>query len=433
MAPLPTTLDDWLDYQQRQSPRSIDLGLERVRDVADRAALAAPPYPSILVGGTNGKGSTVALLAALARSLGLRAGTFTSPHLVRYNERIAIDGVPVEDAVLVGAFGRIETARRAVPLTFFEYNTLAAWDVFERANLDLAIVEVGLGGRLDATNALAPDVAVLCSVGLDHRDWLGATREQIGAEKAGIFRAGRPAILGSADMPLSVHAALARVGALPRWAGRDFSAEVDAGQGPSAPWTCAGWSWRLPDLPAPALPGAIQYGNAATAIAAFTALAETRAPAWLARLDAAHVATALRSVALPGRFQVVPGAPEWILDVAHNEPAAQVLAAELAARPCAGRTLAVAGMLADKDIEAIGAALADSIDAWVLCSLEGPRATDAHELRRRLPAACRSLALAADVPGGCSIARAAARPEDRIVVLGSFHTVGPALEWLRIY
>jgi dihydrofolate synthase/folylpolyglutamate synthase len=234
-------------------------------------------------------------------------------------------------------------------------------------------------------------------------------------------------------MPASVRAALERVGAVARWLGTDFTATLATPDDPRSRWECSGWSWRLPDLPPPALAGAIQYQNAATAIAAFIALSEARAPSWRQRFDAAHVAAALQSVALPGRFQVVAGAPEWILDVAHNAAAAQVLAANLAARPCAGRTYAVAGMLGDKDIEAIGAALATSIDQWVLCPLDGARGTDAHELRRRLPASCVSLALAADIADGCRRARAAAGPQDRIVVLGSFHSVGPALEWLRIY
>ena len=432
------TLADWLALQQGVHARSIDLGLERVRDVARRLGLLDPAYATIIVGGTNGKGSTVAHAAAFAAAAGLRCGTFTSPHLRRYEERIRIGGREATAAELVAAFERIEQARGDITLTFFEYNALAAFELFAHAALDLAVIEVGLGGRLDATNVIDADVAVLCSVGLDHMDWLGDTLESIGAEKAGIFRERRPVVLGSADMPQSVHDAIARLGADARWPGRDFHIErrpSDAGV--ASRWRFAGRQWNFPDLPASALPGGIQFGNAATALAALEALAERRMPTLAGSLDAAVAARALADVRLSGRFQVLAGRPEWILDVAHNPAAAGVFAAALRARPFAdpkraGRTIAVCGMLADKDAAGVGAALAACIDEWVLCSLHEPRGLTAQALRDRLPAACRVVAMRESVAAACEEARARATPADRIVVFGSFHTVGPALEALGV-
>ncbi|MFO0512929.1 MAG: bifunctional folylpolyglutamate synthase/dihydrofolate synthase [Gammaproteobacteria bacterium] len=447
------TLDDWLAYQQAQHPRDIDLGLDRVGAVARRLGLLPWAPPTVIVGGTNGKGSTTAFLTALGRAAGLRTGTYNSPHLQRYNERVSVDGEPVDDATLVDAFERIEAVRDGVPLTFFEYGTRAALLAFRAHGCGFVVLEVGLGGRLDATNIVDADVAVLCSVGLDHTDWLGPTREHIGREKAGIFRAGRPVVLGSADMPQSVGEALAALGCEALWPGRDFHVE------PIEPSGSAGqgrWRWRgsgaslagltVHDLPAPVLPGPIQYHNAAAAIAAFTVLCRRRAeladmlpPASAAAADAAAaepVATALRIARLRGRFQRIAewpaGGPEWILDVAHNAEAAQVLAQALTAQPAAGRTYAVAGILQDKDAAAIGTALQAVIDGWVLVGLPGDRGGDPEALRRRLPESCRSLALAPDVEHGCGAALALAQRGDRIVVLGSFLTVGPALDWLGI-
>jgi dihydrofolate synthase / folylpolyglutamate synthase len=418
------TLDDWLEYQQRQHVRSIDLGLARVREVAQRLGVLPLPCPVVLVAGTNGKGSTVAHLAAFGRAAGLRTATFTSPHLVRYNERIAFDGEPVDDASLVAAFERVEAARGTVPLTFFEYNTLAAFELFARRAPQLAIVEVGLGGRLDAANLLDADVAVITSIGLDHTDWLGPTLEHIGAEKAGVLRAGGAAVLGSADMPHSVRTAIESLRVDARWPGRDFEVRREA----EGRWQYLGREWRLRDLPPSALAGAIQY---ASAVAALEALSGAH-PALRAAFGPAVVAEGLRAVRLAGRFQVVARAPEWILDVAHNVPAAEILAANLRARPATGRSIAVVGILADKDIAGIGRALAPCIDEWVLCGLDGPRGTDAEALRHRLPPECAPLSLVTDVAAACELARSRARPEDRIVVLGSFHTVGPALQWLGL-
>ncbi|GAC1456826.1 MAG: bifunctional tetrahydrofolate synthase/dihydrofolate synthase [Steroidobacteraceae bacterium] len=434
-------LAGWLALHESVHPKTIDMGLARVAPVARALGVAAPSFPVITVGGTNGKGSVVAHLEAILRSLGASTGAFTSPHLLRYNERVRVDGAEADDAQLIGAFERIEAARGAITLSFFEYNTLAALLVFSARAVDVAVLEVGLGGRLDATNLVDADVAVLASVGFDHRDWLGDTLELIGAEKAGIFRAGRPVILGTPDMPASVYAAVAALGAKAYVAERDFSWRVAAGR-----WDYAGLTHSLPGLPPSALAGAIQYRNAATALAALEALlaspagrpAVTALAGRLRPLDAAAVSRALPRVRLAGRFQIVPGEVEWILDIAHNEPAARVLAAQLrerappagAARGGRSETLAVIGVLADKDAAAIAAALGPVIDRWIVGTLPGPRGCSAADLAQRLRLSDGGVTLSPSVAAGCEAARARGRPGDRVVVCGSVRTVGAALEWL---
>src|SRR5882757_713348 len=323
------------------------MGLARVSSVARALGVDKPACPVITVGGTNGKGSTVAHLDALLRATGASAGMFTSPHFIRYNERIRVNGVEVGDDELVAAFERIESARGTTTLTFFEYNALAALLIFAQRGVDVAILEVGLGGRLDAVNLVDADVAIVCSIGLDHRDWLGDTVELIGAEKAGIFRSGRPAVLGTDDMPASVYSVIDALKALPVVAGKDFTWRVEEGRADGARWSYQGLRLSLRDLPPSALVGSIQYRNAATALAAVEALqmsatagvnaegrrplvAGSRAPL---ELNERTVGQALRSVRLAGRFQVVAGPVEWILDIAHNEPAAAIFARHVRERP----------------------------------------------------------------------------------------------------
>ncbi len=436
------TLSQWLTLQESVHPKSIDMELTRVAAVARALRIAEPAFPVVTVGGTNGKGSTVAHLAALLAALGASTGMFTSPHFVRYNERIRVNGTEVGDQELIAAFERIEAARGATTLTFFEYNTLAALLIFAQRAVDVAVLEVGLGGRLDATNLVAADVAVVASVGLDHRDWLGDTLELIGAEKAGIFRPGKPAVLGTPDMPASVFATIGTLGARALVAERDFTWRVIGER-----WDYDGPGVSLRALPPSALAGSIQYRNAATAIAALAgddtpSAAVRRLTQRLARPDERAVGAALRAVRLAGRFQVLPGEVEWILDIAHNPPAAEVLARQLRERalPRArhgergpGRTLAVIGVLADKDAAAIAAALSAVIDHWIVCALPGARGGSAAQLAQRLERPAGEMTLADSVAAGCERARAAARPGDRVVVCGSVYTVGPALQWLRIY
>jgi len=334
----------WLAWQQVAHPVAVDPGLERVGEVWRRLRL--PMAATVLtVGGTNGKGSACAYLDAILRAAGYETGLFTSPHLARYNERIRVGGREIADQALLAAFAEIDAARGDISLTFFEWNTLAAFLAFAHARVDVAVLEVGMGGRLDAVNLLDADAAAVVSVGLDHCEWLGNTVEAIGLEKAGIFRAGRPAVFGSRLMPRSVAAHAAAIGARLRRLGTDFD-YVERADG----WDYVGFGSRRRELPLPALAGASQLGNAAAALAVL----ESVEPALLVPDEA--VRTGLRTVRLAGRFQVIPGQPEWILDVAHNAEAAASLAASLAARPHAGRTVAVCGILADKDVEAIVAA-----------------------------------------------------------------------------
>jgi dihydrofolate synthase / folylpolyglutamate synthase len=422
------TLAEWLVLQEQVHIRAIDLGLGRVGAVARTLGVERPAYRVITVGGTNGKGSTVATLEALALALGLRVGSLTSPHLLRYNERIRIEGREATDAELVDVFERIEAARAATTLTFFEYNTLAALLLFADRQVDVAVLEVGLGGRLDAVNLVDADVAVVCSVGFDHRDWLGDTLEAIGAEKAGIFRAARPAVLGTPQMPASVYATLERLGARAVVAERQFSWQIGADS-----WTYRGLAGEIAGLPAPRLAGEIQYRNAATALAAIESLAAIAGPALhIPALSRDVIAAALATVKVSGRFQIIPGSVEWILDVAHNEPAAQILKENLASRPVAGRTLAVCGILQDKDAAAIGRMLAGSVDVWIACALPGPRGGSAAELAARFGPGIRVTEQMASVADGCMVARKLAHPGDRVLVFGSFSTVTAALEWLEL-
>jgi len=441
----PQTLAGWLDRQQSVHAKNIDLELSRVAAVARRLGVDRPRCPVITVGGTNGKGSVVAHLEAMLRCAGVTTGVFTSPHLVRYNERVRVSSVAVSDEALIAAFDRIEDARRDITLTYFEYSTLAALLVFLEHAVEAVILEVGLGGRLDATNIVDASVAVVASIGFDHRDWLGDTLEDIGREKAGIFRSGRPAVLGSPDMPKSMFSVIESLGAKPIVAERDFVWQVE-----EKSWSYRGPRWSFDGLPPSALPGAIQYRNAATAIAALEGLevgwaesskpnaADTQKNVGLRGLSptygpAQFIAAGLRSVELSGRFQIVPGPVEWILDVAHNEPAARVLAEHLRERPCKGRTFAVISVLGDKDIAAIGHVLRPAIDQWILCSLDEPRGLSATELRRRfaLPDN-QAVTLADSVAVGCERARLLAKPGDRVIACGSFLVVGAALQWLRL-
>jgi dihydrofolate synthase/folylpolyglutamate synthase len=425
---LSRSLEQWLAYQQGTHSLSIDLSLERVRDVAARLGLLEKRCPVVVVAGTNGKGSTAATLAALLQSCGLRVGLFTSPHLVRYNERVQIDGAPASDAALVTAFERIEAARGAVTLTFFEYNTLAALELFRDAALGAMVLEVGLGGRLDAVNIIDADVAVLCSIGIDHREWLGSTLEQIGAEKAGVFRRGQNVVLGNAAMPASVWRAARELECRVWTAERDFSWRIHGDGSGAEAWDYRSEPCTLLDLPAPALAGAVQYRNSSSALTAMQLLAVA------GTCDQRRIARGLTSVTLPGRFQVVPGDVEWILDVAHNEPAAAVLAGALAARPCEGKSFAVAGMLADKDVAAVASTLDPLVDHWLLAGIDGePRGLDARALQARLPPLRGTIELATDTTAACARARALSSPHDRVIVFGSFYVVGPALQWLGLY
>jgi len=417
------SLDQWLDYQQQVHPKSIDMGLERITVVARRLQLERPAKLVATIAGTNGKGSTVAFIEAIACAQGLRVGAYTSPHLLRYNERVRIDGREADDAALVAAFERIEAARidgDAVPLTYFEFGTLAALLLFADADLDLAVLEVGLGGRLDATNIVDPDVAVITTVDLDHQDYLGNDREAIGAEKAGILRAGKPCVLAETDPPSSVLQRAYAIGAFAIRGHSDYLVRRDEDGG--------GWRWHEPGysvrLPLPALDAPAQLDNAAAAIAALRALPlEIDDDAIRAGIESAHV---------PGRLQVVGQDPEIVLDVGHNPQAARQLAQWLERAP--KPTHAVFSALADKDIAAIGQLLGEAIATWHVAGIEdaGPRGLDGAAVAARLGEAVSPdrIEVHATIAEALAAARRSAKPDERVLVFGSFHTVADAMRAL---
>ena len=417
--PLPRLpLPDWLRRLETLSPNEIDLGLERVAEVLARMSLE-PPARTIVVGGTNGKGSSVEMLRALLSGEDA-VGTYTSPHVMRYNERIAVNGVPASDQEIVTAFEQVESARGDVPLTYFEFGTLAALAVFEARAVGTAILEVGLGGRLDAVNVVEPAASLITNVSLDHCEWLGDDVEKIGFEKAGIMRAGRPTVFAAPDMPVSIAAHATSIGAKLLCAGRDYA------------WATEGdgrWSWRgqrteLPGLAVPTLRGPMQLQNAAGVLALVEALGLTQ------RLDSLHVNRAFGSLRLPGRMQRIELEQCWLLDVAHNPAAAGALAASLQSLD-ATAAVAIVGILDDKDVEGIVGALATRVDNWIALTASSPRAIDAAELARRIANATGKACLVADSPDAAiERARAMAGSGDSVLVTGSFFTVGPVLERL---
>lgn len=415
------TLNAWLSALEKRHPSAIELGLGRVGAVADRLGCRAFACPVITVGGTNGKGSTVATLVAVARAAGWRVASYTSPHLLRFNERICLDGEEISDAELLPALDAVEAARGETSLTYFEHTTLAAFWWFQRQQPDLVVLEVGLGGRLDAVNLVDATVAVITSVDLDHQDWLGDTRELIAVEKAGILRAGRPVVLGERE-PLSVLLARAAELGCPVWRkGVDYDWQA-AGEG---------WHWQAraagaaPTRDWPALPlPAVACDNAATALAALQALA-TVSPL---RADEAAVRAGLPAARVNGRAQRLPGSPEVWLDVGHNPHGARFLWQQLPPALAGQETHAVFAMLADKDIAGVLAASRPFVGHWWLADLDGPRALPVAVLAQH----CREqgiipAGLCKSVPDALRAARQAARPADRIVVFGSFLTVAAVL------
>jgi dihydrofolate synthase/folylpolyglutamate synthase len=417
------SLEQWLDYQGQVHPQAIVLGLERLQPVLQSLGWKQSKVPVISVAGTNGKGSVSAYCTSILTAAGYRVGTFTSPHLREYRERIRIHDRLATPEELVDAFERIEVARGAVALTFFEYNTLAAILLFDAAKLDAWVLEIGMGGRLDAVNIVEPDATVVVSIGLDHQQYLGDSLDAIAREKAGIFRRGVPAVIGGREpMPVLESVAL-KVGAPLMRLAIEYNYVRDG-----AGWRYRGTTWNLPPLPPPALAGDIQFANAAAALATLESL-DSRLP-----LSAEAIAAGLSSVRLPARFQIVQpaGSPLWILDVAHNADAARVLARNLSASAGSGKTFAVCGILADKDVAAIASVLDTCIDGWWCVSLEGTRGQNGEALAEAVrPHVSSPVQVAANVAAACEAAAQQATAQDRILVFGSFHTVGPALDYLE--
>ncbi len=421
-APPPgSPLERWIEFISAQHPQAIALGLDRVREVFARLALPSFP-PTFVVGGTNGKGSTCAYLESILRAAGYRAGLYTSPHILRYNERVRVAGEEADDSALVRGFERVEAARAGVPLTYFEFGTLAAFVTFLEARVEAMVLEVGLGGRLDAVNIVDADCAIVTTVDLDHQAWLGNTREAIALEKAHIYRRARPAFFGDRQSPESLVSHAAQVGAVLQVLGRDYRAQATGAQ-----WDFEGAAGAKRALPMPALRGSWQLGNAATALAALDALAD-RLP-----LSVGEIRQGLTRVRLAGRLQVLPGRPQVVLDVAHNPHAARALATGLGEMSFAARTLAVFAVLADKDIDGVVAAMAARVDAWLIAPAQSERAASVEAVMESLAReglqkpvrAFASVALAYEA------ARQMATPDDRILVFGSFHTVAAVLDLPR--
>lgn len=414
-----TTLADWLAHCERLHPTEIEMTLDRVRVVRDRLGLRFD-CPVISVAGTNGKGSTCAMLESIARAAGYRVGLFIKPHLVHFEERCRVDGQMVDADSLVEHFAAVEAARGDISLTYFEFTLLAIARRLAAEALDLVILEVGLGGRLDAVNVFDADCAVITSVAIDHVDYLGPDRESIGREKAGILRAGKPAIVADPVPPASVLAAAERLGADLWLAGRDFTQSGDRQQ-----WAWSGRGRRYHALAHPALRGANQLLNASGAIAALEALRE-RLP-----VTAQAIRLGLATVDLPGRFQIVPGQPALVLDVAHNEQSVAALALNLDQMGFFPSTRAVFGAMHDKDLHAVVARLAPLVEVWHLTDLPLPRAATAQQLAEVVAAVTAGRARVqchASPDEALAAAAAAADPADRIVVFGSFYTVGGVLK-----
>jgi dihydrofolate synthase / folylpolyglutamate synthase len=413
------TLNDWLDYQLQIHPKSIDMGLERIAEVARRLEIQKPAPRVITVAGTNGKGSTVAFIEAIARAAGWKVGAFTSPHILSYNERVRVEGMDASDAEFVSAFEKIEIARMKgaeIPLTYFEFGTLAAVLIFAEHDLDLAIMEVGLGGRLDATQIVEPDVAIITTVDLDHQDYLGPDRESIGFEKAGIIRAWKPVVFGEKDPPSSALRRAYELGATAIRGHSDYLIERMENS----------WYWREPgyeiELPLPVLAAPVQLENAAAAIAALRALSDD--------IKDAAIIEGIRNTRISGRLQRISERPDLVLDVAHNPQAARQLSQWLTENTKI--TYAVFAALADKDIEAIVSVLQPCITHWFLAGIDdaGPRNLTAEELEARVKAVITEPVISchAHVAEALQAAWQKAEADQRILVFGSFHTVAAVIK-----
>lgn len=416
MDEMPATLNDWLIHLESLHPKTIALGLERVAVIRERLQLD-PAFPVIIVGGTNGKGSVCAMLEAILHAAGYRVACYTSPHLLTYNERVRISRQVVSDAELCSSFERIERARGDIALTYFEFGTLAAMQCFIARRVDVAILEVGLGGRLDAVNVFDADCSVVTSIDIDHTDYLGDTREKIAYEKAGIFRAGKVAIFGDPDMPGAIAAEATKVGAQLWRMGKQFNFKAHEIQ-----WDYQGSCTRN-SLPWPALRGTFQLNNASTVLAVLDAMKETL-PASMAA-----VRRGLTEVELPGRFQVLPGKPITILDVAHNPHAAHSLAKNLANMQTFPKTYGIFAMLKDKDIAGVVRELMWQVDVWLLAGISAPRGATANELsavvQRELVDG--EIVTFSTVTDALHHACNEADENDRIVAFGSFYTVAEVM------
>jgi dihydrofolate synthase/folylpolyglutamate synthase len=416
------TLQQWLDWQLSLHPREIELGLERVAKVWSQMHQGAFPCPVITVAGTNGKGSSVAFLESILQAAGYRVGCYTSPHILRYNERIRIDGRELDDASICQSFERVDQAREDTALTFFEFGTLAALDCFSNASLDVVILEVGLGGRLDAVNILDADAVLITGVDLDHMDWLGDDLESIGREKAGVMRSSRPAVYAAPNPPVSVVEHAQSIGAMLYQAGESFGHK--AGE--------QGWEWwsetrKRHSLPLPVMRGSFQLANAAGVLMVLESLQN------MLPVDQRAIRAGLQDARLPGRFEIVQRDPLVIVDVAHNAQAARVLGVNLKDMFCPGESVAVLAMLGDKDATAVVTELMGQFEHWFLAPLDMPRGSGVEALAEHVARAgvdTLKMDYSPSVSQALGKAMARAGESGRVVVFGSFHTVAEALESL---
>lgn len=419
-----SSLSEWLNWQEALHPSTIELGLDRVTEVFNRLHPSLPPIPIISVAGTNGKGSSVAMLEAIYQNAGYQTGAYTSPHLLRYNERIHLNGEEVSDLFICESFERIDQARcqgDEVSLTYFEFGTLAAMDIFFQAKPDVIILEVGLGGRLDAVNILDADVALITSIGIDHTAWLGDDRETIAREKAGIMRKDHPAIYSSPDMPNSIEQVANEVGAVLYQRDRDFEWKNGVG--------FASWDWKSDKyqrtaLPMPSLRGNHQLDNAAGVLMVVECLAD-KLP-----INQKQIKAGLLSVSVPGRFQCLSGDPMHILDVAHNEASMACLAELLNSQVCGGNNVAVLGMLEDKAHAESLAVMLPEITKWYVAGLDVPRGVKAEQLADVLKNLDDNTEVScfSDIKQAIEMADAEAESGDRVIIFGSFYTVEFAMQ-----
>ncbi|MCW9046635.1 MAG: bifunctional tetrahydrofolate synthase/dihydrofolate synthase [Gammaproteobacteria bacterium] len=417
-------LQDWLTWQESLNPKEIDLGLDRVSQVFKSLNFSADFFcPVITVAGTNGKGSTVAFIESILKQSNISVGSYTSPHLFKYNERFKINQQAVSDDVLCEAFDVIDQARGDVPLTYFEFATLAALVIFKKFQVDVVLLEVGLGGRLDAVNVIDANVAVITSIAIDHIDWLGDDIELIGREKAGIMRPGKPAVVSIFKAPESLlkYAEEHKVKLITL--GKDY---LYQGLGNNS-WQLKAANFYLSDLPVPALKGGFQIQNAAAAIMAISLLELPQ------KLDSSTVAKGLQKVSLAGRYQQICESPRVIVDVAHNEQSARMLSNTLGENPVKGKTIAVVAMLADKEVGKVLAAVQPEIDHWVSAGFLTSRAMSSKNLAQAVRAVHTNVKLSVceSVTEACVKARTLASEEDRIIVFGSFYTVSEATAYFN--
>jgi dihydrofolate synthase/folylpolyglutamate synthase len=412
------SLEEWLTWQETLHLSEIDLGLDRIHKVAKNLDLLSPSFPVLTVAGTNGKGSCVALLDTILKAQGYKTGNYTSPHLIHYNERIKLGGINVSDVKIIKAFEAINKARGNISLTYFEFGTLAAMLIFTQENIDVAILEVGLGGRLDAANLWDASLALITSIAIDHVDWLGDNRDIIAVEKSGIMRKDMPVISGEPNPPKTIASEAQRVGANLYQINQDFSYSDNQQN-----WTWKGWKTQYL-LPYPSLQGEFQLNNAATVIAGITAIKP------LLPVSADSIKQGLLQATAPGRLQVIFQSPQWLIDVAHNPHAAKALAAHLKKEPVRGKTIALFSMLKDKDINEVLSIMDKYIDEWHIFGLKGSRGLSINELKqvfahqrisgdifsyKNLSSACKALKNIANI-------------EDRVVAFGSFLVVSDVIE-----